>query len=243
MKDNYTNYHGMKCKICAGETSIWGCVDFNKSCEERNGMYLPYTGVAIYYLKCNDCDFLFTPDFDEWTKEDFKDNIYNDDYITVDPEYNGKRSINDAKYFVERLRISKDLDILDYGAGPAVLGAELNQQGYRVESWDPMWGIEPTWPRGKLFDLVMAWEVMEHTPTPKETLAEIMSYLKPNGAVLLCTLSTGIMQGKRDPTFWYLSPRNGHVCMYSDRSLDKLFDTVGMQVQHDPWSIHIATKK
>ena len=241
MKSEYTNYHAETCKICHSETSIWGCVDFNKSCEERNGMYLPYTGVPIYYLKCNNCGYLYTTDFDEWSKEDFKDNIYNDDYITVDPEYNGQRSINDANYCIDRLKISKDIDILDYGAGPAVLGRELNKHGYRVESWDPMWGTEPSWDKDKKFDLVMAWEVMEHTPTPHETLKEMMQWLKPNGSILLCTLSAGIMQDKRDPTFWYLSPRNGHVCMYSDKSLDKLFATVGMKVQHDPWSIHIAT--
>jgi hypothetical protein len=241
MKDSYKNYHDIKCKICNSDTSIWGCVDFNKNCEERNGMYLPYTGVAIYYLKCNHCDYLFSVDFDEWSKEDFKDNIYNNDYIIVDPEYNGQRSINDAKFFVNNLTVPKHLDILDYGAGPAVLGTELVEQGYRVESWDPMWGTDPTWDQDKKFDLVMAWEVMEHTPTPKETLEEMMTWLKPNGSILLCTLSTGIMQDKRDPAFWYLSPRNGHVCMYSDKSLDTLFAQVGMRVQHDPWSIHIAT--
>jgi SAM-dependent methyltransferase len=243
MKDGYKNYHDVTCKICNHSTSIWGCVDFNKSCEERNGMYLPYTGVAIYYLKCDHCDYLFTPDFDEWTVEDFKDNIYNDDYIKVDPEYDGKRSMNDAKYFVERLNIPKDIEILDYGAGPGVLAQELNQHGYRVESWDPLWGAEPTWPADKKFDLVMAWEVMEHTPTPHETLAEMMTWLKPGGHILLCTLSADIMQGKRDPAFWYLSPRNGHVCMYSDKSLNELFATVGMKVQHDPWSIHLASFK
>jgi SAM-dependent methyltransferase len=243
MKETYKNYHDTKCKICGGETSIWGCVDFNKSCEERNGMYLPYSGVAIYYLKCDHCDYLFTTDFDEWSRDDFKDNIYNDDYITVDPEYNGQRSINDSKYVINNLRLDKSLDILDYGAGPAVLGRELNKQGYHVESWDPLWGRDPSFDKDKKFDLVMAWEVMEHTPTPHETLAEMMHWLKPNGAILLCTLSSGIMQGKRDPSYWYLSPRNGHVCMYSDKSLDKLFETVGMQVAHDPWSIHIARKK
>jgi SAM-dependent methyltransferase len=241
MKSGYTDYHEVKCKICNHDTSIWGCVDFNKSCEERNGMYLPYTGVAIYYLKCNHCDFLFTVDFDEWDRQDFLDNIYNDDYITVDPEYDGKRSRGDAQYFINNLGVPRHLDILDYGAGPAVMATELNKNGYRVESWDPMWGTDPTWAPDKKFDLVMSWEVMEHTPTPHETLAEMMQWLKPGGQILVSTLSTGIMQGKRDPAFWYLSPRNGHVCMYSDRSLDELFATVGGQVQHSPWNIHVAS--
>ena len=241
MRLSTVNYYEVKCKICNHDTSIWGCVDFNKNCEERNGMYLPYTGVAIYYLKCNHCEFLFSPDFDAWSKDDFKDLIYNDDYIVVDPEYNGKRSVNDAQYFLNRLQISKDLSILDYGAGPAVLGQELAKHGYTVDSWDPMWGTDPDWSADKKFDLIMAWEVLEHTPTPIETLEEMHSWLAPGGSILLATCSTGIMQGRRDPAFWYLSPRNGHVCMYSDRSLDVLFSKFGMKVQHDPWNIHLAT--
>jgi SAM-dependent methyltransferase len=237
-----TDYHDTNCKICNQPTSIWGVVDFNKNCEERNGMYLPYTGVPIYYLKCRSCEFIFTTDFDDWDHEDFKANIYNDDYITVDPEYNGTRSINDARWFMNNMRVSKDASILDYGAGPAVMGQELAKQGYKVDSWDPFWDTLPTWDQDKKFDLIMAFEVMEHTPTPRETLADMLQWLKPDGKILLATCSADIMQGKRDPTFWYLSPRNGHVCMYSDQSLDVLFNQVGMKCIHDPWNIHLASR-
>ena len=241
MRLSSIDYNSCKCKICDHDTAIWGCVDFNKSCEEKNGMYLPYTGVAVYYLKCTNCEFIFTPDFDEWSKDDFKEHIYNDEYITVDPEYNGIRSVNDSKYFLNNLQIRKDISILDYGAGTAALEKELKKHGYNVTSWDTMWGTDPEWDKDKKFDLIMAWEVLEHTPNPRETLKEMHNWLSPDGAILLATCSTGIMQGKRDPTFWYLSPRNGHVCMYSDKSLEVLFSEFGMKVQHDPWNIHLAT--
>lgn len=236
----YVDYNGVKCKICTNDTTIWGVVDFNKSCEERNGMYLPYTGIPIYYLKCSHCGFIFTTDFDMWTTEDFKENIYNDEYIKVDPEYNGKRSQGDAQWFLQHTNIPKTFDILDYGAGPAVLGQELGKHGYKVDSWDTMWGIPmPT----KKYDLIMSWEVMEHTPDPIATVNEMMRMLKPGGSILTATLSTGIMPNPRDPAFWYLSPRNGHVCMYSDKSLDELFGHVNMNVTHVPWSIHVASPK
>ena len=31
--------------------------------------------------------------------------------------------------------------------------------------------------------------------------------------------------------------------LIADKSLDTLFDQVGMRVQHDPWSIHLASFK
>lgn len=241
MRLSNTNYLETTCKICDSPTSIWGCVDYNKNCEERNGMYLPYTGVAVYYLKCNNCEFIFSPDFDDWTKDDFKEHIYNDDYIKVDPEYNGIRSKNDANYFLNNLQIKKNISILDYGAGTCALEKELALHGYNVTSWDTMWGTDPEWDKDKKFDLIMAWEVLEHTPSPRETIKEMHNWLSPNGAILLATCSAGILQGRRDPTFWYLSPRNGHICMYSDKSLDILFNELGMKVQHDPWNIHLAS--
>ena len=229
------------CPVCNSESSIWGCVDFNKTCEELNNKYLEYSGVAIYYLKCNTCDHLFSTDFDDWDKEDFLDNIYNDDYILADPEYSGARSIRDVEWFTKSINNDKSLEILDYGAGPAVFGKELIKKGYKVDSWDPMWGTAPTWDKNKKFDLITAFEVLEHSPTPKETLKEIHQWLKPGGKILVTTLVNDILQGKRDPTYWYLSPRNGHVGMFSNRSLEILFADVDMKVQHLAWNTHLVT--
>ena len=103
-----------------------------------------------------------------------------------------------------------------------------------------MCGKAPSWHEGKKFDFIMAFEVMEHTPTPTETIREMKQWLKPNGSMIIGTLSNDIMEGKRDINHWYLSPRNGHVCMYSNRSLDELFSQIGMTVTHYPWNIHIA---
>jgi len=229
------------CPVCNSESSIWGCVDFNKTCEENNGTYLEYAGVAVYYLQCTKCQHLFTPDFDDWDKEDFLSNIYNDDYILADPEYSGVRSLRDVEWFTKAIQNDKSLEILDFGAGPAVFGKELIKRGYKVESWDPLWETDPTWPADKKFDLITAFEVLEHSPTPKATLADMVKWLNPNGRILITTLANDILQGRRDPTYWYLAPRNGHVAMFSNKSIDELFSSVGMKVQHLAWNTHLAT--
>jgi 2-polyprenyl-6-hydroxyphenyl methylase/3-demethylubiquinone-9 3-methyltransferase len=136
---------------------------------------------------------------------------------------------------------NKELKILDYGAGSSVFGNELKGHGYDVESWDPMWGTAPTWSTEKKFDLMTSFEVFEHTPTPKETLREMKQWLAPNGKIFITTLVNDVMGDKRDPMFWYLAPRNGHVCMHSMKSIDALFSQIDMTVQHFGPSWHLAS--
>jgi SAM-dependent methyltransferase len=229
-----------KCKICNQPTIIWGCVDFNKSCIEEYGKYLEYSGRAIYYSKCPSCNHIFTTDFDQWTKDDYLKNIYNDEYLIVDPDYGGVRSSRDVIWFTKFLNGIKDLDILDYGAGTGEFGRQMNALGYRVESWDPMWNKPISWDKNKKFDLITAFEVIEHSPTPKETLDDMHQWLKPGGKILITSLANDVMQGKREATHWYLSPRNGHVCMFSIKSMETLFATKGMKMEHDGPNVHLA---
>src|SRR5579875_2261389 len=75
------------CKVCGGPSPLFGVVDFHKSCIEAQGRRLAYAGAPIYYRRCQRCAFLFTTAFDAWDFDAFRCNIYNDDYLTVDPDY------------------------------------------------------------------------------------------------------------------------------------------------------------
>jgi SAM-dependent methyltransferase len=226
----------VKCKICGSNTTAWAVLDFNKSCEHKTPNY-ERSGIGIHYVKCETCGYLFTPSFDNWTKADFLKYIYNEEYIKADPEYNGVRSIRDSQWFIQNVP-NKSLQILDYGAGPAVLGRELKNKGYDIESWDPMWGIDPTWPVEKKFDLITSFEVFEHTPTPLATLLEAHKWLKPGGQIFITTLINELVEN--DANYWYVSPCNGHIGIHSINSLDRLFANVGMKVQHHGHSFHLA---
>ena len=59
-------------------------------------LLLPLSGVPIYYRHCASCDFLYTDAFDDWSIEDFRAHIYNDEYAMADPEYAQKRPRDNA---------------------------------------------------------------------------------------------------------------------------------------------------
>lgn len=237
-------YKDIPCKICDNPTSVYGIVDFNKSCEEINGVQvLPYSGTAVYYHQCNHCKFIFTVDFDDWSLDDFLTNVYNDEYKLVDPEYDEIRPKKLAQWILPFLDDNKELSILDYGAGTALFGSELNALGYSVSSWDPLWKKDPDFDKDAKFDVITAFEVLEHTPDPYETAKEIINFSKEGeGQLVIHTLTNDIIRNE-GINYWYIAPRNGHVCMHSNMSLDILFDNLGMTVQHLAPNTHIISWK
>jgi 2-polyprenyl-6-hydroxyphenyl methylase/3-demethylubiquinone-9 3-methyltransferase len=79
------------CPVCDGQVGLFDVVDFNKSCEEIRGKFLPLSGVPIYYVQCSNCLFTFAPEFKNWSENDFLEKIYNDQYIEIDPDYSEAR--------------------------------------------------------------------------------------------------------------------------------------------------------
>lgn len=237
-------YQNLRCKICNGETDILGLKDFNRSCEEESGrtVFKPL-GHAIYYHQCKHCGFIFSTDFDHWNKEDFLANIYNNDYVLVDPNYEKDRPLDCVKWFSPMLGGDRSITVFDYGAGTDEFSQELKRQGYDAVGWDPMWQTDLPFDSSKKFDVVTAFEVLEHTPTPWETLKELVSFVNPDsGQVVISTLINDII-GNKGVEYWYLSPRNGHVCMHSAKSLSLMFDKIDMEVQHFSPSQHVASWK
>ncbi len=214
------------CKICASGTHLFDVVDMNKFCSPSDSYRFGLSGIPVYYSKCIECGFIFTRHFDDWSSGDFFEHIYNDDYIKVDGDYKERRPRANADVVSEMLRGFEGISILDYGSGNGVFSQMMRERGFAdVEDYDPF--SSPERPSRK-FDLVTCFEVVEHSPDPVGTMADICSLLNDRGEVMF---STGLTPPDIDVircSWWYVGPRNGHVSIYSNRSLERLAERFGL---------------
>ncbi len=225
------------CKICEGPSGLFGLVDFSKNCEEITDIAL--SGLPVYYRRCRNCGFIYTTDFDHWTAEDWSANVYNDDYITFDPEYVEKRPAQNAKMLINTFKPrTPPVRLLDYGSGTGHLAKILNESGFDAADFDPF--VDPKARPQGLFDVVTAFEVMEHTPTPLDTLRDIASFLNPNGVIIYSTTVAPPIITTVGVAWKYISPRNGHVSIHTTESLQILHSQVGLNFSSFSNAFHIG---
>jgi len=226
------------CKICGQPAPLHGVVDFNKTCEANRGKFFPLAGVPVWYHRCTNCQFLFTEQFDHWTAEMFRQHIYNDAYIEVDPDAAGSRARGNAAGVINFARKVNATRVLDYGGGDGTLAGVLNENGFDAVSWDPVQDATPAPPAGS-FDFVCAFEVIEHTPTPMHTCGQALSFLRAGGLFMFSTLTLDGLPAQACDN-WYIAPRNGHISIHSSRSLELLFGRLDRQVHHFSPAVHLA---
>lgn len=226
-----------QCKVCFKGAKLYGVCDFNKGCGDEHESAFPLIGMPIWYYQCDHCRLIFTRNMDDWTVEEFKDNIYNGSYYKVDGDYILERPIRNA-IFISKLVRDKRLSILDYGGGSGKTAELLRETGYDAVSWDPFNG-DPA-PEVKV-DVVTSVEVFEHTTDPHNTFTEAVSFLKPGGMLIFTTLTNDELRNRE--MHWYISPRNGHLLMHSHKSIQELCGFHGWEVNHIDPTLHIARKR
>ena len=231
------------CKCCSGVANLYGVVDFSKNSSDPQGVFLPLSGIPVYYYKCVECGFIFTTDFDDFSDDEFKEWIYNEDYTIVDPGWEQGRPRSTAETVIQKFKQFREtLSILDYGCGNGNVAKILREYGFKnVTNFDPMVDEFSSVPTGK-FDLILCIEVFEHLVNPKSAFHEIAGFRSDDGIVFHSTL----LQPKEIETvkldWWYIGPRNGHISIFNTKSLFLSWLEVGLNVVSAYQDIHIAFK-
>jgi hypothetical protein len=230
------------CKICGKKVSFFDAVDLGMAVTHGYKYPLGPSGELVKYWLCDGCGFIFSDSFDSWTKEDFLKNIYNSDYVKVDPDYVEKRPREMGQWVADLLKNSKGpLSILDYGAGSGVLINELGKVGLAdTFAWDPF--SNPERP-SRTFDVIICFEVLEHVVDPKIAFDDFGCFLSDGGVVLISTHLNPENIASIGSDWWYLGPRNGHISLYSQEAMNLMAQRSGFVLSTNRKEFHMLRKK
>ncbi len=229
------------CPVCSGASAPLAVVDFNKSCEDKDGTVPQAAGIPITYALCAQCGFCHAPEIAAWSLEQFEDRIYNADYIAVDPDYVERRpTANAANLHAMFGAGAAAIRHLDYGGGSGLLSDTLRKQGWDSSSYDPFVDRGLSTATLGQFNLISSFEVFEHVPDPGRLMADLRALLAPGGVIVFSTLtSDGQIQPGQPLAWWYAAPRNGHISLFSRHSLAVLAQKSGFQFASFSPGFHI----
>jgi hypothetical protein len=93
------------------------------------------------------------------------------------------------------------------------------------------------------FNLITAYEVFEHAPDVLQLMSQITSLLTADGIFIFSTLiSDGNINPRQRINWWYASPRNGHISIFSKNSLGVLASKYGFQFGSFSSDMHVYFK-
>lgn len=236
------------CSICSSASlRPFGAKDFGHSGNDHfvgRRTFSDY-GTLIPYLECLHCGFVFCYAFDKWQNEDFEQHIYNEDYILADPPFHEERPALNAR------RIAALFDqelygkrVLDVGGGNGGFTHAMRQLGIQAFSHDPHFGITDPQVRGASFDLVTAFEVIEHVPHAEQQawINTVAGFLRDSSdSVAIISTETRVTADSID--WWYICPRNGHISIHTSGSLRYLCLSHGLATQPIGQGLHAVFRR
>ena len=233
------------CKVCDAATALFDVVDFGKTCDPA--LYpAGLAAIPVYYRRCDACGFIFTDFFDSLAPQQWAALLYNDEYYrSVDPAYADERPASNARGVDHLLRHVKHSTIgLDYGGGSGRTCAHLRELGYRYDTVDPFGARSLTPEFAGRYNFCTAFEVAEHTPDPRGLLRAIVELAsKERLAIFVGTqLHDGIVTEATRLSWWYAAPRNGHISLYSRRSMQVLAGLFGLDYTPFSARTHLFTR-
>ena len=116
----------------------------------------------------------------------------------------------------------------------------LQGEGWDSRSYDPFVDVDVRLDDLGKFDLITSFEVFEHVPDSTRLIADLASRLADDGIIYFSTLLNegSVVRGQR-LSWWYASPRNGHISLFSKDSLLRLGEREGLHFGSVTPNLHL----
>jgi 2-polyprenyl-6-hydroxyphenyl methylase/3-demethylubiquinone-9 3-methyltransferase len=178
---------------------------------------------------------------DTWSQDDFRREVYNDNWYKCDipppgTGYNIDRnhpSYKGGQLYAQLLATSRDtIRILDYGSGgnPGAVAVALIEAGFSVHSYEPYFSDSPSTIPDGTYELIILAEVIEHCHNLDEITQFMRKRLCRDGILAIHTLLHPYPAYETVLNSWYVAPRNGHISIFTLPALTLLFHRVGMKI-------------
>ncbi len=201
---------------------------------------LPPAGWSVSYHRCRQCGFLFSDFLDGWSRDRLSRELYNADYVRVDPEIAEVRPARVADLVTRMFGAARTaIRVLDYGGGDGALARKLAACGFAdVTSADPFFGSDTL--SADAVDLMLCVEVIEHLTIPDAAFAAARAAIKPDGVVFFTTVLQPSEPAPPGLDWWYVAPRNGHVSLHTAASLRLVTARHGLELASINDTLHLA---
>lgn len=222
-------------------------------CQSKNLLKL-YPIEKYRILKCQSCSF---QQLDPLPTLKEIESFYKENYFAKDdgargyPDYKLMRPflITEAKKRIELIKkFSEGENLLDLGAGTGVFLEVASKSGFKISGNDisdfavkELKGKGVKFYSGQIsnakfprntFDVITAWDVLEHIPNLNQTIANIVKALKKNGVFVITTPGTDCLDAKLLNKNWYSYKKiPEHVGFFDRQSITTLLEKHGLKVE------------
>jgi SAM-dependent methyltransferase len=88
-----------------------------------------------------------------------------------------------------------------------------------------------------LFDVIVMLDVIEHLPSPKDTISLLARHLNPKGIIVITTGDFGALSARLAGSRWRLMTPPQHLWFFSLESMRRLATSIGLKVRYagHPW--------
>jgi hypothetical protein len=196
----------------------------------------------VDYFKCEACGFIQT-ESPFWLDEAYSKVINRSDVglVARNIQLSGvTRSLISTSF-------NPDGEFLDYGGGYGLFVRLMRDAGYKFQYYDKYsqenhfaHGLETLLDDNSEFELVTAFEVMEHLVDPVGEIAKMLALSKN----LMFTTQVIPLPVPKPEGWWYYGLDHGqHISFYTLKSLSKLAENFSLNFYSNQSDVHLFTEK